>query len=172
MSRSSPCPHLVLSQSGKQISTPSGMCTCGFQSRHPLTAAALSSRTWGALSSPPCSRPRSYMPCYTVSRWSPGGTRPKSVASLEVLRRSRSLRLSIPSHGSAPSPAHESMLGQAGPLTAPSAPPWSSPSYPRPPAALLLQTAWLRSCTPGIIANSCVHAFRPHGFYVFQPILF
>ena len=48
MPRSSPCPSLSISQSQKQISILSGMCTFGFQSRHPL-AAALSFRIWGVL---------------------------------------------------------------------------------------------------------------------------
>ena len=48
MPRSSPSPHLFLSRLCKQVSIPSGRCTCGSQSRHPL-AAAVSSRVWGAL---------------------------------------------------------------------------------------------------------------------------
>ena len=40
---SSPYPYRPIRQSGKQISIPSIMCTCGFQSHHPL-AAALSFR--------------------------------------------------------------------------------------------------------------------------------
>ena len=50
MPRSSPYPHFFLSQQCKQVSIPSGMCSCGSQSRHPL-AAVLSYRIWGALSS-------------------------------------------------------------------------------------------------------------------------
>ena len=39
--RSTPCPYLSISQSHKEISILSGMCTCGFQSPHPPSAAVL-----------------------------------------------------------------------------------------------------------------------------------
>ena len=48
MPRSSPHPYLFFSMLRKQTSVPSGTCTCGFQSCHPL-AAALSFRVWGVL---------------------------------------------------------------------------------------------------------------------------
>ena len=88
MPRSSPHPYLSISGTRKHIL--SGMLTCGFPSHHPL-AAALSLRTWGALSQHLCSSSGSHVPCYTGSRclrgWSPGrhvslhGTLPPGVGS-------------------------------------------------------------------------------------------
>ena len=50
--RSSPSPYLSISWSRKQIPTLSGMCTCGFRSRRPLTEA-LSFRSGMLCSQPP-----------------------------------------------------------------------------------------------------------------------
>ena len=46
--QSSLSPYLFLSRLCKQVSIPSGRCSCGFQSDHPL-AVALSFRIWGTL---------------------------------------------------------------------------------------------------------------------------
>ena len=107
MSRNSPYPHFFLSQQCKQVSIPSGMCSCGSQSRHPLTAA-LSFRIWGVLSS-------ASMWCYTCRvtlghGGVQGGTCPKTVASLCILQRSRSLRLSFPGHSSVQASPRNSCL--------------------------------------------------------------
>ena len=54
-------PYLSLGWSHKRISLPSGVCTCGFQSCHLLTAA-LSFRVWGALLSISSYQSRNCMP--------------------------------------------------------------------------------------------------------------
>ncbi|KAF6088469.1 hypothetical protein HJG60_008294 [Phyllostomus discolor] len=88
MPRSSPCPHVFLSQLCRQVSIPSGTHTCGFQSLHPL-AVALSFRIRGTLSS--ASMQQSRKTC-AVLHWVMGGSgqaHVPRVPSPYVLQRSR-----------------------------------------------------------------------------------
>ena len=94
-------------------------------------------------SQPPFSGSGKHVPCYTGSWCSPGRHSPNGVASSYVLQRSKSSQVSMPSPSSAPSISHESVLGEAGPHTAPSA----VTLHPFLQAAWLLphlfQTSWL-----------------------------
>ena len=101
------------------------MCTCGFQSRHPLPEALSFNRGCAVLRLLPWFRET----CAMLHWWIGGvqaGTCPKSLTSPYILQRSRSLHLSILGHSSAPSLSHECVRVRQVPA-APSALPLTSP---------------------------------------------
>ena len=115
MPRSSPAPYLFLSQLHKQVSRPSGTCTCEVQSRHPL-AAALSCSIGGVLSSASMRWSRKLVLCYTGSQWSPGRHMfQESGFSVRASEKQKSA-FSIPSHslvGLRASPTNLCLVWQA-----------------------------------------------------------
>ena len=119
-------------------------------------------------SQPPCSGWGKHAPCYTGSQWSPRMPASQESGFSVILQRSRSLKFSVPSHSSAPSISHKSVLGKTVPCKALSAP----SLYPfRPhgcflsqPVWLLLQISWWTwtlLLQPALILNA-----QPRTFYV------
>ena len=99
MPRSSPYPYLFLSWLHKQVSILFGRCSCGFQSHHPLSSSLL--QDLGCIVPSLHVVVQGNMYHITLNNGGvQGGTCPKRMASLFVLQRSRSLKLSIPNHNS------------------------------------------------------------------------